>query len=140
MLIRKLYVFIYAFALVGVFLACHIIIPAMNELHYVSLLFTTIASSLLYFLPTAFPKRITNTSWTRVKLYVVLTVYTLIVLAVSYYFSFEFTMNSSFYFLSHTIGLAVVLFILAVITISYNKKTIDKTTIEDDIIDENVIE
>jgi|GEM_PF-5550891 len=131
MLFRKLYVFIYAFALVGIYLLAHIIVPAMNELHYISLLFATIASALLYFLPTAFPKKITNTNWTKVKLYVVLTVYTLIVLAVAYFFSFEFTINSSFYFLAHTIGLAFALIVLAIITI-----TSSKNTVEDDIIDE----
>jgi len=121
MIKRKIIIPTYFLLLIASFIALSFLVPAMNSLHYISLLFVVIAITLLCFIPFVFPKYISFDSWLKPKLYFVLILYSVLCAAASYMFAFVLNINSSFYFLAHTIGLAVILFILTGIIVTSNK-------------------
>ena len=121
MIKRKIIIPTYFVLLIASFIALSFLVPAMNSLHYISLLFVIIAITLLCFIPFVFPKYISFDSWLKPKLYFVLTLYSVLCAGISYIFAFVLNINSSFYFLAHTIGLAVILFILTGIIATSNE-------------------
>ncbi|MBR5795864.1 MAG: hypothetical protein IKY26_06940 [Erysipelotrichaceae bacterium] len=105
---RKLYFFLYLFILLAFYAAVAFLIPNISLLQYVSILFTTISSAFLYFVPILLPKRGRHYVWMRFRLYLISISYFVINLAICYFFAFEFTMNANFYFVIHTLALFVV--------------------------------
>ena len=105
---RKLYFFLYFFLILALYGTCAVLIPNISLLQYVSILFTTISSAYLYFVPVLLPKRGKPYRWMRVRLYLIGISYFVINLAVCYLFAFEFTMNANFYFVIHTLALFIV--------------------------------
>ena len=105
---RKLYFFIYLFLVLAFYATCAILIPNLNLLQYVSILFTTISSAFLYFVPVLLPKHGKYYYWMRFRLYLITISYFIINLAICYLFAFEFTMNANFYFIIHTLAFFVV--------------------------------
>ena len=108
MIKRKLYFFLYAFLLLAFYGTCAILIQNISSLQYISILFTTISSAYLYFVPALLPKRGKYYRWMHFRLYVIGFSYFVINLAVCYLFAFEFTMNANFYFVIHTLALFIV--------------------------------
>jgi len=105
---RKLYFFTYIFLILLFYAAVAFLIPNISLLQYVSILFTTISSAFLYFVPILLPKRGRHYVWMRFRLYLISISYFVINLAICYFFAFEFTMNANFYFVIHTLALFVV--------------------------------
>ena len=105
---RKLYFFFYLFLVLAFYSAAAVLIPNISLLQYVSILFTTISSAFLYFVPVLLPKRGRHYAWMRFRLYLISISYFVIDLAICYLFAFEFTMNANFYFVIHTLALFVV--------------------------------
>lgn len=118
MKVRQFYYFIFVTILMIAYFFLSFWISNISTLQAISLLFITLAYAMLYFLPVLLPKKEQGYQWMRVKCYVVCILYAFLVTLASYFFSFEFTMNSSFYFLLHTIGFTVIHFILLVCTFS----------------------
>lgn len=105
---RKLYFFLYLFLVLAFYATCAVLIPNISVLQYVSILFTTISSAFLYFVPVLLPKSGRYYYWMRFRLYLISISYFIINLAVCYFFAFEFTMNANFYFVIHTLALFIV--------------------------------
>ena len=105
---RKLFFFTYIFLLLAFYGTCAVLIPNISLLQYVSILFTTISSAFLYFVPALLPKHGKPYRWMRVRLYLIGISYFIINLAVCYLFAFEFTMNANFYFVIHTLAFFIV--------------------------------
>lgn len=126
---RKLYFFLYIFLVLALYGACAVLIPNISLLQYVSLLFTTISSAYLYFVPVLLPKHGKPYRWMRVRLYLIGISYFVINLAVCYLFAFEFTMNANFYFVIHTLALFVVSLLTFVSSFTpYIKEEVEETT------------
>lgn len=105
---RKLYFFFYLLLLLVFYATIAIFISNISLLQYVSILFTTISSAFLYFVPVLLPKKGRHYHWMRFRLYLISISYFIINLAVCYLFAFEFTMNANFYFVIHTLAFFIV--------------------------------
>lgn len=123
MKIRNIYIFTLLLFIWGAYTACHVLIPDMNELHYISLLFSTLALMLVYLFPPLYSKGLHSARWMRFKLYLCTVPYALLVWVLSYLFSFQFRMNPSFYFLVHILMLLVELLLLAATSSTAKRET-----------------
>ena len=120
---RKLFHLIFTLVLLAFYGLVYWYLMPLDGMQYVSLLFTTIALTIVYAIPIVYPKRGKGYGKMTVKLYVVTILYAAIVFVVSYMYSFLYTldgtekflglvMDEKFYFLAHTIGLAIELVLI----------------------------
>lgn len=119
---RKLYFFTYLFLILLLYAVVALLIPNISLLQYISILFTTISSAILYFVPVLLPKNEKGYHWMRFRLYLICISYFVINLAICYLFAFEFTMNANFYFVLHTLALFVVCLLLFVSSFAPKQK------------------
>lgn len=127
---RKVYVFTYFVLLLICYLMVALLIPDISPLQYISLLFTTISSALLYFVPVLLPKKEKGYMWMRIRLFFICISYFIISLAVCYLYSFEFTMHAHFYFVVHSLSLLVVILLLFVSSFTPKVKVEEEPPLE----------
>lgn len=127
MKLRQLYYFLFAVIVMIAYFVIGLWLPNLSILQMISLLFVTLASAMLYFVPILLPKKDPDYRWMKVKCFLVCIVYWILVAIVSYLFSFQFAIHPSFYLLMHTLALAVVHFILFVCSLTPRKEEEDIT-------------
>ena len=121
MIKRKFYAFFYLLLLTAGYVAFCFFIKEPDSLHYISLLFITIGTFLVFFFPVYYPRKEIVGGWMRYRLYLVTGLYLGIVIGCSYVFSYVLECPDKVYFIGHIIGLAVEISLLWADT-KYTKK------------------
>ena len=120
---RRLFHFLFTLLLIAGFVLVYLYLMPLDAMQYISLLFTTIALTLVYTVPIVYPKRGKGYAAMTFRLYGVTGLYALIVIPVAYLFSFKYVLDDSntlfglvldekFYFLAHTVVLGLFMMII----------------------------
>ncbi|MBQ1505675.1 MAG: hypothetical protein IIZ48_02785 [Erysipelotrichales bacterium] len=120
---RRLFHFLFTLLILAGYILVYVFMMPLDAMQYISLLFTTIALTLVYAVPIVYPKKGKGHAKMTFRLYGVTILYAIPVLVCSYLFSFKYTLDANakvfgmplderFYFLMNTIVLGIFLFII----------------------------
>lgn len=120
---RRIFHLVYTILLTAAYILVWAYLMPLDAMQYISLLFSTLAVSVVYFVPIVYPKKGKGYGRMRAILYFITILYAALVLLFSYLFSFEYTLDGTtkfigmvvdekFYFLVHTIAFCAVMVIV----------------------------